>query len=360
MEIAAKATGNQTLPRKKTKNQSIECCRLIASFFVVFGHCKFPGVLGEILDCMARYTVPFFFMVSGYFAYQAGSDVLKRRFLAHVKLTVSGILLYAVWEVIQVVIIGHNSFVTWLKWKFSFYSFMQLVLISESSLIKVHMWYLAAAVVCHGILWAYACWAEGGKIDYKPLYIVSACLFVIHVLLSSVATAAGFAVPHQTYRNAWFYGMPMITMGIFIREYYDKIMSAYRLNEKKLILLILTGIIFSLVQWYGTGKVELPLAINVEAVALMLLMITVPTVTKKSGLLSAAIASFGSLSVYIYISHVFWRDIYLMYLMKYALRFGEKAETYLYPIVVLGISVATGIVWECGKALLKRMRGGKM
>ena len=359
MEIAAKEAGNQTLSRKKIKNQSIECCRLIASFFVVFGHCKFPGVLGEILDCMARYTVPFFFMVSGYFAYQAGPKVMKRRFWALVKLTVTGVALYALWEVIKVVVIEHNSLQTWLKWKFSFYSFMQSFLINESSLVVVHMWYLAAAIVCHGILWAYACWAEGEKIDYKPLYIVCVCLFAIHLLLSSVATAAGFAVPHQTYRNAWFYGMPMIAMGIFIREYYDKIMSAYSLNGKKLVILVVVGILLSLMQWYGTGKVEVPLATILESVALMLLMLSAPIVTENR-LLSRAIASFGSLSVYIYISHVFWRDIYLMHLMKYALRFGEKAETYLYPIVVLGISVATGIVWECGKALLKHMRTGKM
>ena len=58
---------------KKPRNQTIDILKLIISFFVVFHHVPFPGIKGEVVKCIARCTVPFFFAVSGYFSYGIGS-----------------------------------------------------------------------------------------------------------------------------------------------------------------------------------------------------------------------------------------------------------------------------------------------
>lgn len=57
--------GEKTKPRSRI--QSLECFRLIASMLVVFIHCEGSGEFGSIMNCLARVAVPFFFIVSGYF-----------------------------------------------------------------------------------------------------------------------------------------------------------------------------------------------------------------------------------------------------------------------------------------------------
>lgn len=50
------------------RNRSIDAVRAIACAFVLFVHCPFPGAFGIIVSALARFAVPFYLMVSGYYA----------------------------------------------------------------------------------------------------------------------------------------------------------------------------------------------------------------------------------------------------------------------------------------------------
>ena len=49
------------------KNHCLNVWKGIAAFAVVLIHCTLPGVPGEIIKGIARFAVPLFFMVSGYY-----------------------------------------------------------------------------------------------------------------------------------------------------------------------------------------------------------------------------------------------------------------------------------------------------
>lgn len=51
----------------KEYNYCLDVLKGIACIFVVFMHCEFPGLLGTAVQCVSRFCVPFFFMVSGYY-----------------------------------------------------------------------------------------------------------------------------------------------------------------------------------------------------------------------------------------------------------------------------------------------------
>ncbi len=53
----------------RVRNSCLDWIKGIACVFVVFMHCEFPGRLGTVVQCISRFCVPFFFMVSGYFAW---------------------------------------------------------------------------------------------------------------------------------------------------------------------------------------------------------------------------------------------------------------------------------------------------
>lgn len=59
---------------KLQRNQTLECCRILAAVFVVFLHVPFPGTVGKTVNCLARFAVPLFFAISGWFSYGAEGE----------------------------------------------------------------------------------------------------------------------------------------------------------------------------------------------------------------------------------------------------------------------------------------------
>lgn len=59
-----------TQTAKKPYNYCMDFLKGLACIFVVFIHVKFPGDFGQAVQAIARFAVPFFFMVSGYYYFR--------------------------------------------------------------------------------------------------------------------------------------------------------------------------------------------------------------------------------------------------------------------------------------------------
>ena len=61
------------------RNQNIDFFKGIACILIVFIHAPFPEFFGDyIIKPIARFAVPFFFMVSGYFLYHSNYTVVSK------------------------------------------------------------------------------------------------------------------------------------------------------------------------------------------------------------------------------------------------------------------------------------------
>ena len=56
----------------KQYNFCLDFIKGVACVFVVFMHCEFPGIMGIVVQAVSRFSVPLFFMVSGYFCFRSG------------------------------------------------------------------------------------------------------------------------------------------------------------------------------------------------------------------------------------------------------------------------------------------------
>ena len=61
---------------KPARNGIVSAYKLIAACAVVFIHFPFPGAFGKWVDCLARFAVPLFFAISGYYAYRVDAGRL--------------------------------------------------------------------------------------------------------------------------------------------------------------------------------------------------------------------------------------------------------------------------------------------
>lgn len=60
------------------RNHVLDAEKAAAAYMVVFLHLHFPGVTGDIFNAAARFAVPFFFMISGYFCWRKDKNAGAR------------------------------------------------------------------------------------------------------------------------------------------------------------------------------------------------------------------------------------------------------------------------------------------
>ena len=143
---------------------------------------------------------------------------------------------------------------------------------------------------------------------------------------------------------------------MFLRQYQDRIFSAYRLTSGKLLLIFFGGIAFGLFQWRTTGIGMIPFGMFFAIVAWMLWMISHPTIPVKSKAAKTVILSFGPISTWIYISHLMFGMLYGQLLQEtLTARFGT-AEPWLQPVVVLVLSVIGAVLFECACRWIRKLR----
>ena len=225
----------------------MECCKMLAAILIVFAHVPFPGVIAELINCYVRFSVPVFFAISGYFCFSVRGEKLFTRLMHIVKLNIVAIAVHVLWScttslyqgeglmsALRQVIPGLNSLASWV--------FM------HTNPFSGHLWYLTAIAVAYAVLWAYVSFFGEEKIDYRPLYIASVALFAIRFVMMDLMRFVGYSIPYFFCRDGWFYGLPMLSMGIFIREHKDRLFRNFRLTTAKLLGVLLFGILLSLLQ----------------------------------------------------------------------------------------------------------------
>lgn len=339
-------TAQISTPKQSTRNMVMECTKLVASFFVLFIHVSFPGQFGHLVNCIATMAVPMFFMISGYFNYGASCAAIRRRTLHIAKLLLGGTLLYILWSCVSTELAG-GSTIAYLRAAL----ILDPIEITNWIILHIHpyaghLWYLNAILLCYLCFWGYTRFFPEKEVDYRPFYFLCLILLVLFLLYGVIMPADGSNSTGLSIRNGWVFGLPMFGLGMFLRQYQDRIFSAYHLTSGKLLLIFFGGIAFGLFQWRTTGIGMIPFGMFFAIVAWMLWMISHPTIPVKSKAAKTVILSFGPISTWIYISHLMFGMLYGQLLQEpLTARFGT-AEPWLQPVVVLGMSLAASILAE--------------
>lgn len=338
--------------RAASRSQLFECYRLFFSFLVVFAHIRFPGTVGSAINCFARCSVPGFFAISGFFSYGADSRRLARRIRSMLTLTLIAFGIELLWNCILIELESGSSI-----------GYLRAMIPTPRELldffflclnpVRDTLWYLAAALEVLCILWVYVRFFGKAQADYRPLYAVSICLFAGNLTMGTLSQATGTPVSVFLMRNTLFFGLPMFSMGLFLRQYWQQILDNFSLTPGKLLLLALAGLVTGLGEWFCFGICDVMVGTTFTVVCLMLLAAGWPTVTENP-LLSRCIAAFGTLSTVIYVVHSPFIDIYEQFLQR--LIAPDPARDWLGPIVVLAMSLAAAVLWEPFFPLCRRLR----
>ena len=328
-----------------TKVRSIEYIKLLAACFVVFIHIHFPGTLGKVFDSIARFGVPFFFVISGFFSYQIKSERVLRRMLHILMILLLATLLYTVWGGVKTVIYSNGTLSKYLLTQFNWGTIARW-LFMDICPVAGHLWFLMALIKCYAVFWLYVKLNENTKeevINYGPFYIFGSLLLMIHIMTSLKMVGIGMKVNYIAYRDGLFFGLPMFCTGLYIKENYEKIHCCFNLSKIKSVLVFMVGTALGVLQYLKIGKVEMPVGTFFAVCALLMFAVEQGERESTSILKDRFAYVLGKTSVIVYIIHIMCSDI-----IKFLAKTQPVCQTIVnhknvYPLIILFISLTIGL-----------------
>lgn len=182
----------QTEMKIMTRNiDSLDCTKGVACIFVILIHCTFPGMFGEVLRAIARFAVPLFFAVTGYFLLDSNGNVTKARILRKLKhivrITILADIFYMIFRFGCFCILGGDTIQEVFVDHLTLEKVVRFVL-TNSPLFYSHLWFLYALIYSYGILYVIEPKAISQKL--KCIYVIMA--LGIFTLCSEVLPVFGF------------------------------------------------------------------------------------------------------------------------------------------------------------------------
>lgn len=325
------------------KNTVIEGCKLLASLFVVFLHVPFPGNFGKYIDILSRFAVPFFFLVTGYYNYNASVRKISRRLLHIARLTLYACLFYIGWYSLLFLCYG-DSVLSYLSSVFTMPKILNWLILNMNPF-SDHLWYLSALLYCYIFFWIYTALFHK-KAGYVPLYILGFCLLCCTLLLDGPVSSFVMYIPHYIYRNVWFMGSSGFILGIFLHDISAKYPRMLQIPSFWHMLLILSGGILALLQRKAIGASEISVGSIIAACGLLLYGLNNTAVSFRSPCLQNFAIHTGRYSTTIYIIHLAVLNLYQAQMLSHIGKALGSAEPFLRPFFIFLLSLLISVIWD--------------
>ena len=291
---------------------------------MVFLHCRFPGVIGDLIIYAFRFPVPIFFMITGYYSYGKERTWIFKRALGTLKMLLLTELFYGGWHVIMT-LLDNGSLSLYLSTLEGVQHPVRTFFCG--TLFNPTLWYLYAA------FWTYVIFYLLGTERHK---IWSYAL--IPVLLCGQIFGRFYWQNHYDinqaiywFRSAFLFGLPMTLLGSLLAEKAQWIKERFSLFQSFLITAL--GGVIMIVEYFVSGQyMDFHLSTVFISGGLFMMAMTFPAANPK-GVLSA-VANIGRrFSMWIYLLHM-WCSSILERMREKIVGDHESIYIWLKPILV--------------------------
>ena len=326
------------------KHMTLELIKLFAAYMVVFIHVPFYGVTGKIIDALARFAVPLFFFISGFFSFKISLEKIKERIKQILIITVFSSILYFLFKTAVLLYFGNiSTVVSYFKGFLNSESLIDLFVLNVP-FSSGHIWYLLALIYVYIIFY----FITKFRLNEKLIFSVAFLLLFLHILLGELLGIFGIAIPIHFLRNFALMGFPFFAIGLLTRKHKNKIQNV---SNPILIIAIIIGCIESVFSHLFYGKKELYIGSLFILFALVVFFLKYSDVKypKSFYVLTGC-------STYIYIFHILVSDvIYTAYAMCNIDINSVALLKYMHPIVVCIASTVLALFITQANVFVKKL-----
>lgn len=316
-------------PDQKIKYDSLNTLKGLACIGVILMHCVFPGVFGKTLQYLFKFSVPVFFMISGFFL--AGADggderrKIRRQLGKLLRMLLFAFCFYGVVTlVMNSLCIEDFSASAWLAHIFRPSILPRKILIG--TFFNGTMWYL------YSLIWAYVLIALLSHwIPIRRALWLAPVLLCLHVLSRTYIKAQGF----EWYDAAYFRSFILYSVPFILAGYWVSVSRQYILRQKHDWPLLLVAIVGGSLQFveFTLFKQSLDFYFGTILYSLALFALAIRHPHTK---VSRAINYIGEqLSMPIYIIHVFVIRLLVL----------AEMSQWIRPILAIVFAIALAYIW---------------
>lgn len=326
---------------QKMKNSTLNILKGIACFSVVLLHCSFPGIFGKIIYGIARFAVPLFFAISGYYVYSNDSQKVIQRLPKKIKhigtMFVGTEILYFLWHCIQYTILT-GSIRGAIKWIASSFSFKNLVdfIIFQRTYIGDVSWFLVALILCYIVTFIIA-----KNNLWEKSFLLIPVLFLINVFLGEIAPFFKIKTEWYWCSNFWLMGFPCYALGFYIKINEHRLVQV--LTDKKILAILIFSILLNLIERVLTEASQFFISNILFMFACFIYSIKNPT-NFQNKKLAQVLSIIGEKYAFgVYILHPIVRDIFWM-IAEYLGVAVQPIWNWILPILVFGMSICIAMI----------------
>lgn len=254
----------------EAKNQSINFLKGISCIIVILLHCPFPGVVGDLIIYAFRFSVPIFFMISGYFSIKKPDHWILKK----IKTTITMIVLFELLQgvlqlIINVFYYRKNAF----DFLLSLDSFQHPVrTFFFGSFFNGPLWYLYAMFWTWLILYFIR---RRGLVKYS--FYAIPVLLALHIFgRYYIQNRWDIRQYVHLFRSGILFGLPFVLLGLWMATYREKILA--HLSIFRCLALIFSGHVLIIIEYILSKQyMDLHVSTVVIAVGLFLLAIYRPS-----------------------------------------------------------------------------------
>lgn len=323
------------------RNERLDVIRCIGAYCVVFIHVPLPGTLGVVVNCLARFAVPLFFLSAGYFSSGASPQVLLNRAWKSLKLLGLACILPALLECSVMVGKGEalGGYLPWLLQPQHIIEFLALQLLPFTY--AAPLWFLAALAMIYLLWWGLTSLLGGKGLPYPLLAGLAVVALAVHLALGEGRALLGLEpVESVLLRNLWLDGLPFFALGTWMGSRREVLQE--RLSLKRCGGLVVLGALLALAARTRTGYLDLHFGAVLMALGAMGAAVCAPELKHRTGA-AQLLARGGSITFAVYSLHV---PVYG--LIKEGGRYlpavqALKDSPVLLPLVVAGVTTGLSL-----------------
>ena len=211
--------GTHIQANKNGRNYSLDFLKFISSFFIVCIHFEFPGKAGDFIIALARFAVPVFFMISGYYAYDDDRERIINKIWRIARMYFSVVVLYFCFNIAVKLFAGQYREAVWYVSTYLRIRYIVPFVFFNESNTAMHLWFLGA------LIYSYVIQLITVKFNVKDgiTYVLSGVLLLIHLVAGFLFCVYGTQLPafllkNYVLRNFLFMGFPLFSVGRLIRK----------------------------------------------------------------------------------------------------------------------------------------------
>lgn len=273
------------------RNNTLDVIKLFAAYMVVFIHVLFYGNTGIIFDALARFAVPFFFLVSGFYSHGTTLAQIQKRIVHLLSLLAVAVIIYTTYNVL--LLSAKHDFGGIALYFSQYLDLKALVklLVFNIPIHTTHLWYLLAILYVYLIFYVVtAC-----KIHDCLVFSISILFLLLHIFLGEFLSFFSIFVPEPVVRNFALMGLPFFGLGILAKKHEKNLLNV---PNFLIILSAIIGVTATLLSRYLISKNELYIG------SLFILFSLIVTYIKFSNIkFPPMLIKLTRCSTYIYILH---------------------------------------------------------